>query len=251
MKLLILDEPHRVAETAAHVVARQLLSRPSTVLALPTGDTPRGMYACLSHMAQKGLVDFSSAQVFNLDEYLGLPENDPRTFRSYMSRHLWDKLPTSPAAWHIPGPQPLNEHDECAAYDRAIDAAGGVDLAVLGIGENGHIAFNEPGTPWELTTHVVDLRAASRQSAASLLGEGQEVPRRAITMGVKSIMLARRLLLLAIGQRKAKILAQALRGPVTFDLPASALQLHPELIVVVDAAAGAELALADHFPSER
>ncbi len=240
MKLLIERNAQDLSSTAARLVARQVLTQPRSVLALPTGDTPRGMYEVLVGLEQRGLLDLSHVRAFNLDEYLDLPEDDPRSFRSYMVRHLWEQLAAPPADWFIPSSNPADEQGECAAYEEALCRTGGVDLAVLGIGPNGHIGFNEPGTPWALGMHVVTLAEATRHKEAARFGGLANVPRRGISMGIKTIMRCGRIVLLASGEGKAEILARALLGPVTTEVPASVLQLHPWLTVVVDQpAAGA------------
>ncbi len=241
VRLLVEEDHGRLSQSAARLVARQVLAEPRSVLALPTGETPKDMYAALARLAAAGLVDLSGVTVFNLDEYLGLPEDDPRTFRSYMQRHLWERIPQAPAAWHIPRSRPEDEHAECAGYEQALEATGGVHLAVLGIGDNGHIAFAEPGTPFESRVHVAELSEASREQAADDFGGVEQVPRRAVTMGIKTIMHAQEVLLLVSGGGKTDVLARALEGPVTTEVPASVLQLHPRLTVVADAAAASTI----------
>ncbi len=241
MDVIVKPDYRTLSETAARLVARWSLVEPGSVVMLPTGNTPKGMYAELAQLAAAGLIDFSSVTVFSLDEYLDLPEDDERTFRRYMMRHLWNKISPGPAAWHIPSSRPADVQAECQAFDRKVAESGGADLAVLGIGENGHIAFNEPGTPWDRTTHVAELAPQSRRGEAERFGGVEHVPKQAITVGVKTIMRARRVLLLASGEAKAEVLYRALKGPITTDVPASVLQLHPQLTVLVERAAGAHI----------
>ncbi len=240
MNLLIERNAKDMSATAARLVARQVLTQPRSVLALPTGDTPRGMYDVLVGLEQGGLLDLSGVCAFNLDEYLGLPEDDPRSFRSYMLKHLWERLAAPPAHRYIPMSNPADEQAECTAYDEAMRRAGGVELMVLGIGPNGHIGFNEPGTPWALGTHFVALAEVTRRKEAARFGGLANVPRWGISMGIRTIMRSGQIVLLASGEGKAEVLARALLGPVTTEVPASVLQLHPRLTVVVDRpAAGA------------
>ncbi len=234
MRLVIAREEQDLAMTAARLIARQVLTQHQSVLALPTGDTPRRMYDTLVALEQHGVLDLSGVTAFNLDEYLELAPDDPRTFRLYMVEHLWERLAAPPAGWHIPRSDAADETAECAAYEEALYRAGGIDLAVLGIGVNGHIGFNEPGTPWDLGTHVVELAQSTRRNAAPRFGGLDSVPRRAISMGIKTIMRSGQIVLLASGEGKAEVLARALFGPVTIEVPASVLQLHPRLTVVVD-----------------
>jgi glucosamine-6-phosphate deaminase len=235
MRLIVVEDYEGLSWEAARLIARRLLVKPDLVIALPTGETPKGMYQNLVRLYRESLVDFSQAITFNLDEYLGIPEEHPQSFKSYMHRHLWDHVNLKGA--HIPSSLTSDPEGECVRYEELIREACGIDLAVLGIGENGHIGFNEPGTPWESETHVAKLSLETRQAAASHFGGLEEVPKLAITIGIKTIMRARKMLLLASGEEKAKALARALHGPITPAVPASIVQLHPKLTVVADRAA--------------
>lgn len=241
MKLVVVKDYEGLSRKAARFVAHELIAKPNLVLALPTGDTPKGMYNFLVRLYQEGLLDFSQAITFNLDEYLGLPLDHPQSFRSYMHQHLWNHVNLKRENTHIPNSLARDLEAECRRYEEMIEKAGGIDLAVLGLGENGHIAFNEPGTPFESLTHVALLSLETRKEEAQAFGGLENVPTHAITMGIKTIMRSRKILLLVSGKRKASVLAQALLGPVTPEIPASILQLHPELTVVVDEEAGAWL----------
>lgn len=242
MRLSVLADYEELSKEAARLIARRLLEKPSSVLALPTGDTPVGMYRELVRLHREGLLDFSQATTFNLDEYLGIPSEHPQSFISYMHRHLWDQVNLRKENVHIPESLPIDPDQECARYESLIREAGGIDLAVLGLGENGHVAFNEPGTPFGSLTHVAELSEETREAEASRFGGPENVPRHAITMGIRTIMNARELLLLASGEEKAGVLSRALRGPVTPEVPASVLQLHPALTVLADVAAAHGLA---------
>jgi glucosamine-6-phosphate deaminase len=235
--MFVLADYEELSKEAARTVARELILKPESVLALPTGDTPIGMYRELVRLYREGLLDFSQATTFNLDEYLGIPPDHPQNFKSYMHRHLWDQVNLRGENVHIPSSLPKDPDQECAGYEALIREAGGLDLAVLGIGENGHIGFNEPGTPWESVTHIAELALETRKREAAAFGGLENVPERAITMGLKTVIHARAILLLASGAEKAEVLAQALHGPVSVHVPASILQLHPNLTVVADKAA--------------
>ncbi|MBC7092542.1 glucosamine-6-phosphate deaminase [Candidatus Bipolaricaulota bacterium] len=242
MNLLITADYRELSQAAGQLVAQALLHDPDAVLALPTGETPKGMYEALIRLYQEGLVDFSRATAFNLDEYLDIPPDHPQSFSAYMRRYLWDHVNLAKDKVHIPASLPEDPEAECIRYEELIRKSGGINLAVLGIGENGHIAFNEPGTLWETPTHVAVLSQETREREAQAFGRLEHVPTHAITMGIKTIMRARRVLLLASGEEKAGILARALSGPITIDVPASILQLHPNLTVVADRAAARGLA---------
>ncbi len=172
---------------------------------------------------------------------LGLVSDHPLSFRSYMRDNFFKKVNVDPRKTHIPWSNVSDPYDECARYEKLIKEAGGIDLAILGIGLNGHIAFNEPGTPWEIGTHVAKLSKETRLAEAKKFGNIEAVPTHAITMGIKTIMQARKIVLLASGKEKAKILVKALEGPITPDVPASILQLHPNCTIIIDEAAASLL----------
>lgn len=237
MRLVVVEDYGELSRGAAKWVARRLLERPELVLALPTGHTPVGMYRELVRLHREGLLDFSRVTSFNLDEYLGIPPDHPQSFASYMRIHLWDQVNLRPGACHIPNSLPEDPEAECAGYEGLIREAGGIDLAVLGLGGNGHIAFNEPGTPFESTIHVAELSQETREAEAAAFGGVDRVPKKAITMGIRTIMNAREILLLVSGEEKAEVLSRALTGPITLEVPASVLQLHPRLTVLADVAA--------------
>lgn len=237
MRLVVATDYTNLSRWAAAFVAQRLLRKPTLVLALPTGNTPLGLYCELGRLYQEGLLDFSQAVSFNLDEFIGIPPEHPAAFRRYMENKFWNRVNLRPEARHIPRTLPADPQEECRRYEALIHEAGGIDLAILGLGRNGHIAFNEPGTPFESRTHVAELAEETRLEEAARFGGLENVPKRAITMGIRTLMNARELLLLVAGATKARILAQVLEGPVTSEVPASVLQLHPNLTVIADRAA--------------
>jgi len=241
MRLVVVRDYEELSREAARLVARRLLEKPDLVIALPTGDTPIGMYRELVRLYREGLVDFSQTTTFNLDEYLGIPPDHPQSFKSYMHQHFWDQVNLRKENVHIPSSLPKNPDQECARYESLIHEAGGIDLAVLGLGRNGHIAFNEPGTPFESRTHVTQLSEETRRQEAQAFGGLERVPTQAITMGILTIMLAREILLLVAGEEKRETLFRALTGPVSPEVPPSVLQLHPRLTVFSDRAAASLL----------
>ncbi|MEM2046181.1 MAG: glucosamine-6-phosphate deaminase [Candidatus Bathyarchaeia archaeon] len=241
MRLILVEDYAGLSREAARFVARRLLKNPDLVLALPTGETPLGFYRELVKLYQDGLIDFSQATTFNLDEFLGIPSEHPASFRSYMEKNFWSLVNLRPEARHIPQSLPADPEEEWQRYEALIRKAGGLGLVVLGLGRNGHIAFNEPGTPLESRTHVAELAKETREGEAKRFGDLEQVPRLAITMGIRTIMNAEEILLLASGAEKAGVLAQALEGPVTPAVPASVLQLHPNLVALVDRTAAVSL----------
>lgn len=227
---------------AARVVAGVIKEEASPVLGLATGNTPIGMYRELVNMYRAGELDFSRVRTFNLDEYLGIPPEHPASFISFMKQHLFDHVNLDPARTHIPRSNPESPEEEAARYRALFLQYGPCHLQVLGIGRNGHIGFNEPGTPFTSVTSVVELtESTKRANAPAFGGDPAKVPDRAITMGISEIMSAKKILLLATGAAKAQILREALEGPVTEAVPASILQRHPDVIVICDEEAASEL----------
>ena len=226
------------APEAAHLAARHVVqavrARDGAVIGLATGRTMEPVYAEVRRLHRDGACDFSSCRSFNLDEYVGLEACDGWSFRRFMQRHFTEVVNIDQRRVHLPAGDAEDPAGEAARYERCIAEAGGIDLQLLGIGENGHIGFNEPGTPHDAGTHVATLSAATRRQNAAMFGSEDAVPTQAITMGIGTILDARRIVLLATGRAKAAI-------------PGSALQLHPDVVVVVDAEAAAELsAVAAH-----
>ena len=237
MNIITCPTPADAAVKAAQFVLERVVAKRECVLGLPTGGTPLGMYAELAKAVRGGRADFSRVTTFNLDEYCGLPAGDPQSYREFMRVNFYEPCKLASANARIPDGNAADPAAEAPAYEAAIRAAGGIDLQVLGIGHNGHIGFNEPGTPADSRTHVVALTEQTRQANARFFASIDDVPTRAITMGLQTILEAREILLLANGKDKAQIVAAALRGPVCVENPASFLQRHPRLTVIVDAAA--------------
>ena len=237
----VAPSPEEVARAAADQVKRQLQARADSVLALPTGQTPVGLYAELSRRCRDEEMSFAEVRTFNLDEFVGMPADHPASFENFMMTHLFSHIDIDLAKVRLPNGTAPNLEQECRAYEREIAAVGGIDLAIAGIGGNGHIAFNEPGTPFDARTRVVELTPQTIAAHAAEFGGADRVPRRAITMGTGTILAARRILLLALGPDKAEIVARAIDGPLSREVPASALQLHPNVLVILDRAAASRL----------
>ena len=240
MSIVIAPSPEAACAHAAELVAALLAARPAAVLALPVGGTPRLVYAELRRRYRAGALSFARATVFSLDEYVGVSRDDGRSFHHTLRDQLYDHVDL--AAEHIRAPDGAAADVDAAAasYDQAIAAAGGIDLALLGIGGNGHIAFNEPGSSFDSRTRVVALADDSRAAVAGAFG-GEAVPTRALTMGIATILAARRCVLLAYGAAKAEVIARAIQPPPSPALPASALQLHADATFILDAAAASRL----------
>ncbi len=232
---------------AADMIERQLLSKPNSVLGLATGSTPIGTYRELIRRHKEKGLDFSQVTSFNLDEYVGLAPSHPQSYRYFMDEHLFKNINIPPGNIHVPYGHADSVLDFCAWYEDQIKRAGGIDLQILGIGGDGHIAFNEPGSSLGSRTRLKTLTEQTIKDNARFFSNSDEVPKFAITMGVGTILEARRILMLANGPAKAEIIAQAIEGPITAQVSASALQLHRDAIVIVDQAAGSKLRRADYY----
>lgn len=249
MLVTVLPDAQAVARHAADLVAGQVAAKPESVLGLAAGATPVGMYAELVRRRAEGL-DFRSTSLFGLDEYLDLAPDHPASCARALRHHFIEPVNADPARVHLLGTPAGDAGAYCAAYEKAIVEAGGLDLQILGLGINGHIGFNEPGCALTGRTHVTGLSAATRATNAPLFPPPERVPAIAITMGVATILSARRVLLLATGTAKAEMVATFVEGPLTARVPASALQLHPDAVVVLDEAAAARLRFRADYEAE-
>jgi glucosamine-6-phosphate deaminase len=241
-RISIFPDAHEVARRLAARVAGALAANPALVLGLPTGRTPLLLYEELVALSNAGAVDFSAATTFNLDEFVGIPASHPGSYRSFMQQHLFAHVGLSPVRINFLDGNAADLEAEACRYEAAIEAAGGIDLLILGIGTNGHIGFNEPSTGLAARTHRVTLRAETRRSNAPLFGNRPEsVPAEALSMGMGTILRARSVVLLATGERKAACVEQVVNGPITTQLPASFLQLHPDVEIMLDEPAAMRL----------
>ena len=244
MEVITRPDADAAVDLAARLIADRLRTKPDLVLGLATGRTMERVYAGL--VAND--VSFRRCRTFNLDEYIGLPAADANSYRSYMQAHLFDRVDIEPANTHLPDGCAGDLKRAAADYEAAIAAAGGIDLQLLGIGEAGHIGFNEPLSALMSRTRDKTLTPTTRaQNAEMFGGEMERVPMRALTMGVGTILEARELILLATGASKAGIVARAVEGPITAMVSASAIQIHPNCKVIVDADAAGELAGRDYY----
>lgn len=248
MEVIIVPDRHKAALLTARILEKELRAVPQGVLGLATGRTMEDVYAHLAAIHQREGLDFSRCSTFNLDEYIGIPATHEASYRRYMQEHLFDKVNVTAANTHLPDGMAADLEAECRAYEALIAAAGGVDLQLLGLGSDGHIGFNEPLSALRSRTRPKALTPDTlAQNAPMFGGDPHRVPRRAITMGVGTILDSRRCLMLVTGASKAGILARSVEGPITAMVTASALQLHPRCQVVVDEAAAAELQGRDYY----
>lgn len=224
--------------SVAAAIAAQLRAQPASVLGLATGNSMIGVYRELVRLHREEKLSFAQMTSFNLDEYCGLGADDPSSFSAYMHRHLFDLVDADPKSLHLPSG---HDADAGTRYERLIEAAGGIDLQLLGIGRNGHIGFNEPGSVQSSRTRIVELAPRTREVNATDFPPGVEVPAHAITMGIATILASRRIILLATGGAKAEALAAAVTGPMGAHNPASFLQAHRDVTLICDAEAAALL----------
>ncbi len=223
------DELSRIA---ANIIVAQVIVKPKCVLGLATGSSPEGVYKQLIKRYNNGELDFSEVTSVNLDEYVGLDGAHEQSYRYFMQDRLFNHINIKPENTHVPNGKSKDFEKDCAEYDRMIVNMGGIDLQLLGIGFDGHIGFNEPDSFFEKSTHVVDLHESTVKANARFFASEGEVPKQAVTMGMASIMQAKKILLIANGEKKGEVLKRACSGPITPQLPASILQLHPDCTVV-------------------
>lgn len=242
MEVIVRPEPEQAAQLAARLIAKRLDAKPDLVLGLATGRTMERVYATLIDLHTHAGLDFSACRTFNLDEYIGLAADDPQSYRYYMNRHLFDHINIDLANTQVLNGLAADLKAEAARFEDAIGTAGGIDLQLLGLGEAGHIGFNEPLSALMSRTRDKALTPTTRRQNAGLFGGAIEaVPARALTMGVGTILDAHELILVVTGSAKADILARAVEGPITAMVSASAIQLHPNCKVLTDAAAATQL----------
>jgi glucosamine-6-phosphate deaminase len=247
MEIIIKANAAAVQEEAAKIIAAQVRTKPASVLGLATGSTPIGVYSLLAAMHREKGLDFSRVSTFNLDEYVGLPSSHPQSYREFMRQHLFSQVNVAPERIHFPDGLAKDVPAHCAEYEAAIRQAGGIDLQLLGIGSDGHIGFNEPASSLASRTRIKTLTPRTVKDNARFFGSVDQVPRHVITMGVGTIMETRACLLLAMGENKADAVAGMAEGPITANLPASVLQMHPVCKLVVDEAAASKLRRADYY----
>jgi glucosamine-6-phosphate deaminase len=247
VEVVIVADPDEGGTLVGEAVASLLAGKPAAVLGLATGSSPLAVYRDLARRHAAGGVSLAGARAFLLDEYVGLPEGHPQAYRAFVARELEQHVDFGPGAVQGPDVRAADLPAACRAFEAAIAVAGGVDLQLLGIGTDGHIGFNEPGSSLASRTRIKTLTDRTRHDNARFFASVDEVPRHVITQGVGTILEARHLVLLAFGAIKAAAVARAIEGPVTAMVPGSALQLHPRATVVVDEPAATELSLAGYY----
>ncbi len=248
MEVIVQPDADRAARLTSLLMADQIRRKPDAVLGLATGRTMERVYAQLARLHREEGLDFSACRTFNLDEYIGIPPEDPHSYRHYMNEHLFSRVNIPMAQTHLPDGVAADLKAACRDYERRIRECGGIDLQLLGIGVSGHIGFNEPLSAIRSRTRDKALTPATlRQNAPMFGGDINRMPRRAITMGVGTILEARRLVVLVTGAEKADILARAVEGPITSMISASAIQLHESCVVIADEAAAKRLEGADYY----
>ena len=237
MKIYVTDDYKGMSRKAANILSAQVILKPNSVLGLATGSTPEGMYAQLVDWYRKGDLDFAAVKTVNLDEYRGLPKENDQSYDYFMHSHFFDYVNINPERTFLPDGMNEDPEQECARYEEVIRSTGGVDLQLLGLGHNGHIGFNEPGEVFEKGTHCVDLQPSTIEANKRFFASADDVPKQAYSMGIQTIMMAKKILVVVSGADKAEAVKNAFFGPVTPKVPGSILQMHPDVTVVADEAA--------------
>lgn len=234
MRIIKAEDYYFMSRMAANIISAQIIMKPKCVLGLATGSTPLGTYAQLIEWYKKGDLDFSDVTTINLDEYKGLAPNNDQSYRYFMDTNLFDHININKENTYVPNGLETDSEKACNDYNDIIRCSGGVDLQLLGLGNNGHIGFNEPGEAFEKETHCVKLSESTVQANSRFFENIDDVPKEAYTMGIKSIMQAKKIVIVVNGEKKAQIVKEAFFGPVTPKVPASVLQLHNDVTLVGD-----------------
>jgi len=234
MKIIRTKNYAEMSKEASEYVSKAILKKKNLVLGLATGSTPEGMYEDLIHKTKQGEISFKDVTTFNLDEYIDLAEDHPNSYHYFMQENFFKHIDISKRNTHLPKGTAEDLEEECNRYEGLIAAKGGIDLQILGLGTNGHIAFNEPGSSFTSPTSVVDLAQETLDANARFFDSIEEVPTQAVTMGIGSIMKAKEIILLVSGEAKAEALAKTINGEVTEDVPSSVLQNHPKVTIIAD-----------------
>lgn len=245
MKIIKAKDYEEMSRRAADVISAQIIMKPDCVLGLATGSSPEGTYEKLIERYNQGDLDFGDVTTVNLDEYRGLSKENDQSYYYFMHSHLFDYVNINPERTFLPDGMSEDPDKECARYEEVIRATGGVDLQLLGLGRNGHIGFNEPGEFFEKGTHCVDLHQSTIEANKRFFASADDVPRQAFSMGIQTIMKARKILVVVSGEDKAEAVRNCFFGPVTPKVPGSILQMHPDVTVVADESALSLCSLAE------
>jgi glucosamine-6-phosphate deaminase len=233
MKMIKVENYKEMSRKAANLISAQVLLKNDSVLGLATGSTPIGTYAQLIDWYKKGDISFKNVITVNLDEYCGLPATHPESYRSFMDTHFFDHIDIIKENTYLPEDMHSNYAEECKSYDQLIDKLGGIDLQLLGVGNNGHIGFNEPNEVFTINTHCEDLSESTIEANARFFENDKgKVPKKALTLGMRHIMQAKKIVLVANGEEKLKVIDEAFKGEINPKLPISILQLHPDVTIV-------------------
>lgn len=246
MRILVCKNYEEMSKKAAQMILSQVTLNPNSVLGLATGSTPVGMYNELDNMYKNNLIDFSDVVTFNLDEYYQLPISNNQSYHYFMHEHLFNHINIKKENINIPNGMVDDVESECKRYDNLIKNAGGIDIQVLGIGHNAHIGFNEPSMSFEVGTNLVDLKESTIEANARFFEKIEDVPKKAITMGIGSIFKAKKIMLLACGEGKAEAIYNTVYGKVTPEVPSSILQFHDDVILILDKEAASKLSPRDY-----
>lgn len=246
MRIIVCENYEEVSKKAAQMILSQVTLKPNSVLGLATGSTPIGMYENLVKLNKNGDIDFSEVRTFNLDEYYNLPKENDQSYHYFMYKNLFDHININPENIHIPNGMTDDVNAECERYDELIKEAGGVDIQVLGIGNNAHIGFNEPTINFEKGTHLVELEESTIEANSRFFDNIEDVPKKAITMGVGSIFKSKKIMLIATGENKAEAIYNTVYGKVVPEVPASILQFHSDIVLILDKKAAKLLKKEDY-----
>ena len=246
MRIIVCENYEEVSKKAAQMILSQVTLKPNSVLGLATGSTPIGMYENLVKLNKNGDIDFSEVRTFNLDEYYKLPKESDQSYHYFMYKNLFDHININPENIHIPNGMTADVDAECERYDKLIKEAGGVDIQVLGIGNNAHIGFNEPTINFEKGTHLVELEESTIEANSRFFDNIEDVPKKAITMGVGSIFKSKKIMLIATGENKAEAIYNTVYGKVVPEVPASTLQFHSDIVLILDKKAAKLLKKEDY-----
>lgn len=247
MQVLIFPDPLALAKKSADLVESQIQTYPDSVIGLATGSTPLGLYEQLISRHEESGLSFSKIRTFNLDEYVGIPSDHPQSYRTFMDENLFDRINIDKSNTQVPDGMAENPLEVGPEYEKMIEAAGGIDLQILGVGTDGHIGFNEPTSSLGSVTRVKTLTQQTMADNSRFFKPDEFQPKLAITMGMKTILDARRILLLAHGENKAEAVRDMIEGPLSAFCPASALQLHQRTTILIDEAAASKLSLKDYY----
>lgn len=234
MKILVVKNYDEMSKVAAKELAEVISKKPESILGLATGGTPVGMYKDLIDMHRNNSLDFSKVTTVNLDEYVGLSGEHDQSYRYFMDSNLFNHVNIRKEYTYVPNGLAEDMHQECVNYDKRIEELGGIDVQVLGIGSNGHIGFNEPSDTLSLGTHVTDLAESTIEANSRYFASKEEVPTKALTMGLGAIMKAKKILLMVSGESKAEIMDKVVNGKITTQVPASFLQMHKDVVLIID-----------------